>query len=318
VPRARPRPASVAAAVVVAGLATAGLTACGGGNPLASSPPASGRAPITTPTTVPVPPTPPATVAPHKAVTAPTVPPGATPTTTVPPGAGPKTAVTAPTITAGRDGSALLHSVLARAIGQGWVHGVSTSPPAQAGEGTTTFTSDDGPTRGTQNITIGAVAGQIRVVGDRTYILGTPTALQVLFMVPASVAPALGGRWVTLVQGDSDYHSVTVGVTISSFIDEIAFDGKVTAGTTTHDGTTVTILEGRLATADGQGTGVLYLSGGTDPLPSKWEEIGTKGATTITTFTRWGRPVTVTAPSGSVRLPAAPGGTATIATVRPG
>jgi hypothetical protein len=281
-------------------IAVAGLSACGGGLPLSA---AKSTAPASTPTSLPAPRTP-SIVSPPATTPVPKAPSTTTPGTT---------RVKVPTLLDPRSGTALLRSVLAHAIAQHWVHGVATSPATRT-DAATTFTSDDGPGDGIQDITVGSVSGQIRVVGDRTYIRGTPAALVDLFQVPIAVAPELGGRWVTLKPGDSDYHTVTIGVTISSFIGEIAFTGAVTEGTSRVDGVTTTIIEGRLPASAGKGTGVLYLTGTTDPLPQVWEEIGSS-STTRTTFDQWGQAVTVTAPAGATPLPTTPGGTSTAAAV---
>jgi hypothetical protein len=254
-----------------------GLCGCGGGLPARSTAPTTAALPPTSPTTKP----------------------GAT---TPPP---------VPAISPTRPGAALLRSVLADAAAEQWVHAVSVSAatPTQAA---TTFVSDDGPTSGFQDITIGSVSGEIRVVGDLTYIRGTPEALEELFDVPADVATQLSNTWVTLRAGDSEYQTVTVGVTLSSFLGEIAFSGTVNQGTATLGGTPTTVIEGKLSSSGGEGTGALYVSRAPKPLPLLWVQAGSTG-TTRTTFGEWGRAVEVTAPSGAVPLPAAAGGITTIA-----
>jgi hypothetical protein len=298
----------------VAALAVLVLAGCGATTGAATPAPAAPTSAPTTPgTTTPgtaTPGTTPGTATPGTAT------PGTTPGTTTPgtttPGTTPPSTV--PALTDRAPGAALLHTVLADATAQQWVHGTSTSP-AERGAAATSFVSDDGPDRGTQDITVGSLSGAIRVLGDRTYIQGSPESLEALFEVPADIAAPLGGVWITLQPGDSEYHSITIGVTSPSFLQEIAFTGAVTKGTATVAGAAVTVLEGTLAASAGPGTGVLYLTGAAQPLPLTWVEVGSTG-TTRTSFADWGHAVTVSAPSGAVPLPTAPGGVVTMAALR--
>ncbi len=303
-----------------------GVAACGGGHPgqagagpAARPPPGSpvGTTPVgTTPNgTRPTSTASPVTIPPGGTTPGSTTPGSTTPSSTTPPIPTTPTGHSVAPMTPSGPAAALYRTALADARSERWVHGVSTTAPGTAGGAPTTFVSDDGPRNGTQDITVGPVAGHIRVVGTRTYIRGGPQALVDLFGMPEGVAGRLGGRWVQLGPGDSEYTSVTAGVTISSFLSETGFSGPVTEAAGRLGGAPVTVITGALA-AGGTGTGTLYVSDTSRPLPLRWR-IVQGNATTATSFTAWGHAVAVAAPPGAVALPDVPGATITVGFRRP-
>jgi hypothetical protein len=281
---------SVGAALIIGALAVAG---CGSSHPL------RGANPSSTPSTTSTVPTSPSSAPP---VTAPE----ATPST-------PSTALKPMTSTG--PAAALFRTALADADAEHWVHGVSRTAAGGADNVATTSVSDDGPDQGTQEITIGSVAGDIRVIGTTTFIRGGSEALADLFDVPTSIAAGLGATWLILRPGNSEYDSVTEGVTISSFLQETAFSGTVTEASTKLGRTPATVLSGALASAIGVGSGDLYVTRGPRPLPLEWKVVQA-GGTTITTFSDWGHTATVTAPAGAVAIPLSPGGIITVSLTR--
>jgi hypothetical protein len=214
-------------------------------------------------------------------------------------------------------GAALVRTTLADAEAEQWVHGVSRTGAEGTERVATTSISDAGPGRGTQEITIGPIAGNIRVIGTTTYIHGGPQALVDLFDVPTGIATRLGATWLILRPGDSEYSSVTEGVTISSFLQETSFSGLVTEASTKLGRIPAIVISGALPASIGLGSGELYATRGPRPLPLEWK-ITEGGGTTTTTFSDWGHSISVAAPAGAVPIPLSSGGIITVGMVRQG
>ena len=274
-------------------ISAAGLAGCGPGHSAGAAGSATTVAPPTTvaPTTFP-----PTSVAP-------------TPPTTARPGA-----ATLPATASSGPAAPLYRRALADGQAKGWVHGVTTSPAGAGAGAATTIISDDGPDQGTQTITVGTVAGEIRVLRGATYLRGSAVALITLFQVPPAAAAAVSNRWVRLRPTDSVYATVTAGVSISSFLQELALTGRVTQTAAKLAGAPVTVIKGALAAPAGPGLGALDISDGALPLPLVWQDA--RNAVTIT-FSAWGRAVPVAAPAGAITLPAQPSGTITVGMTRP-
>jgi hypothetical protein len=207
----------------------------------------------------------------------------------------------------------LVQSALSSTIHGGSFHYVSKFT---SGGQTQTTVGDAGPASGRQAITIGSDTFTVLVVGTSCYFQGDARQMVENLGVPTSVASAHAGQWISLKPGDLPYQSVYVAVTTRSAISSnIAFAPHQEVGTSTRGGLRVVGITGSMInqTVNGQlqrakGKATLYVTTSRPHLPVVYTENGKIGTTAsnlaasklVMTFSKWGKPVTVTAPKGAV------------------
>ena len=214
-----------------------------------------------------------------------------------------------------RASTALLKSVLDAVNAEGAFHYVSSSTSSSSSSTATKLTQltvgDAGTTSGRQAITIGTSHFEVVVVGSTAYFRGDAVGTSASLGLSASAARAFAGHWISLVSGDAPYQSVYAAVTAGSAIaDNITFTPRTELSTSRVAGRRVIGLKGPLTPIDGQparGTATLYVTAARPHLPVRYVEKGTVGSgssrSTLSfeiSFSGWGTPVAVGAPSGAV------------------
>ncbi|MDE3086036.1 MAG: hypothetical protein KGJ77_04645, partial [Acidobacteriota bacterium] len=115
----------------------------------------------------------------------------------------------------------LVATSLADAGAAGTFHYVSTFASSSArGRVTQVTVGDAGATQGRQDITVNGDRFTVLVIGPSSYFQGDALAMVTSLGVPAPVAQAHAGQWISLVSGDAPYQSVTAAVTTSSALED--------------------------------------------------------------------------------------------------
>ncbi|HTZ09625.1 MAG TPA: hypothetical protein VMB72_11155 [Acidimicrobiales bacterium] len=202
----------------------------------------------------------------------------------------------------------LLRASLAAAEKRGSFHYVSRS----TAQGQTQVTvGDAGRDAGTQVITIGSDTFTVVVLGTACYFKGDAEQMVNQLGLSPSVAAAHNEQWISLAPTDIPYASVYAAVTThQALADNVAFLPHRRLGRSVQRGQHVLGLTGPLVNIKiagqvqkSKGTAHLYVTVSKPHLPVYYTERGTVGGDKTVfsiTFSQWGRPVTVTAPSGAI------------------
>ncbi|HYA67815.1 MAG TPA: hypothetical protein VED63_03690, partial [Acidimicrobiales bacterium] len=201
--------------------------------------------------------------------------------------------------------SRLVREALAAATGAGTFHYVSVS--ASQGVSQTTI-GDAAPDRGRQEITIGSTETfTVLVIGTTVYFQGNAASMQDQLELDPVVAQQHAEQWISLQPSDAPYQSVYAAVTTASALsDSVTISAQEQLAPTTVDATRVIPIEGALLPVDQtptRGTAHLYVRARGSPLPVSFTASGVVSgqATTFrTTFSEWGEPVVVQAPTGAL------------------
>jgi hypothetical protein len=206
-----------------------------------------------------------------------------------------------------------LNAALAAAESAGSFHYVSKTTGS---DGDATTIGVAGRNSGLQQITTtsstnGPASFTVVVVGSTAYFRGDANAIEQNLGLSSSVATQYANDWISLVSSDGAvYSSVYAAVTAHDALTQnIAFKPQQ-LGTATSAGRTLNTVTGSLlpinvpgqGPQDFTGTGTLWVSPKTQR-PVRYEEHGTsqgQTSTTTMTFSRYGAPVSESAPSGAV------------------
>jgi hypothetical protein len=192
----------------------------------------------------------------------------------------------------------LLKQANQNAVARGWAHlAVKISGAGHTG----TYSSDAGPSAGRQVVDIDQDHATVVFLGATAYIQGNAAAVSDYFGFPVSQVPRLTNQWVSLTPSDSGYAAVTDGVTLASALSEVSLDAPFTLAPTQVGGQQVIGISGQLSASDNSGTGpgTLYVTTGSQPLPVEFTATTSDAVQTVT-FSAWGTPVALSAPSGAV------------------
>ena len=171
-----------------------------------------------------------------------------------------------------------------------------------------TVVGDAGKDTGRQVITIGTPAGSeqftLILVSGIVYFQGNALALEDQLGVPASGAPALVSRWISVSQQDGPYAVAAPGIVAADQAQETELVPASTTAITGPGGVQATRIVGTVPGQQGGPSGSGHLDVTTDghvPL-SYVATISLSGVseTSTTTFSAWGKAPTETAPSGAV------------------
>jgi len=176
---------------------------------------------------------------------------------------------------------------------------------------------DAGPTSGRQQITVNAHTFTVLVIGAACYFQGDAVSVTQQLGLPSSLASTYAGRWISLAPSDAPYGPVYAAVTAPTAIaDNVVFRPKRETGITRFAGRRVIGVTGPMTniTVAGQtqvskGTATLEVAAARPHLPARYTENGTiDNARTIfsMTFSHWGEPLSVTAPTGAVSFASIP------------
>jgi hypothetical protein len=206
----------------------------------------------------------------------------------------------------------ILRTALAAAKRVGTFHYVATSSVTGPQGYRQKTLGEAGVDSGRQVITLATQKFVVLVVGSACYLKGNAAALTANLGLPSSIASAHVGQWISLTRADGPYASVYAAVTASSALaDNITITPRHQLRDTRIGGRSVQVITGAIAPLPGaggqaqtpKGTATLAVRTGGSHLPVRYTEQGSiakqKSVSTVT-FTGWGDPVNITAPSGAV------------------
>jgi hypothetical protein len=180
-----------------------------------------------------------------------------------------------------------------------------------SGAGSQKTVGDAGQADGTQTITVtssfGAEQFSLVLVKGVVYFQGNTPAVEDQLGVPATKAPALNGKWVSVSSGDGPYVVLQPGITTADQAKEMPLVASSTQQVTEADGTTATRIRGTVPAQANvpAGTGYLDVAPGSN-LPITYVTTITAGTLTLSstvTFSAWGTAPSPSAPSGAVAWP---------------
>jgi hypothetical protein len=197
----------------------------------------------------------------------------------------------------------LLRRALTQATTLGSVHAVFHVHGAI----TETFIGDIGTSAARRTITQRAGHAEIRFVDGVVYIRGDAGGLVGYFLFPPTRVRALANKWVSIQPTDPDYANISSGVTLADSLQEMTLVGKLSKShPQTLHGQRVIAISGGIKKPDKTGSATIYVRASGEPLPVEvTERVKVAGAGTVTflvTFSGWGTPVVVTAPSDAIPL----------------
>jgi hypothetical protein len=205
----------------------------------------------------------------------------------------------------------LLKKALADGQARRSLHYVSVSSYADGAK--VTIVGDVNRTAGFQTIVISADGERgtmaIELIGNEAYFRGDRLALVAFQGLTPAQAMAAAGRWVSVVPSDPSFTDTAAALTVASVISEVSLTPPLGAAKASSlAGRPVVDLSGAWV---GSGvpqhaTAELAVSKGAVPLPVRFSgaagTIGSDQFLETTVLSRWGEPVSVTAPRTSVPL----------------
>jgi hypothetical protein len=221
-----------------------------------------------------------------------------------------------PGLTAAQQNTVVATSVINAAddsmLTQKGVHVVITdqaASPAGTAAGPTTsaaaqrIVADIGTVTGTETITDGTTNAAIRITSKAAYFTGDPTGLTAYLGLSKASADKVASRWVAIKSGTTEYQALAAENTIASVPSSLlpSAADAVQVRTATMDGQKTYVLDWKAAASgsDPAYTAQLILTVTPQILPVS-ETIATSGASKTVTFSRWGSPFTVTAPTSVI------------------
>ena len=153
---------------------------------------------------------------------------------------------------------------------------------------------------GKQTVAINKELASVVLMPDGSaFISGNSQGLTSFFALPASMLPALVGRWASVVPSDSVYRGVTGNVTLQSALANVTPSGPLVEGKRTKvDGQWVRSILGSVP--GGGGRLILFVNANKRSLPVEAIESGGSSRGEIVTFSHWGEQVSLDRPSQSV------------------
>jgi hypothetical protein len=178
---------------------------------------------------------------------------------------------------------------------------VSTGGDAQ------TIVGDAGLTNGRQAITFVSNCGteqfSLLLVGSTVYFQGNTPAIEDQLGVSATAAPNLQTKWVTVSSGDGPYSILEPGITSASQSSQMPLTATSSTKLEVGGVSAIRISGSVPATQDAPaGTGSLVIAQNSD-LPISYASSVSDGSVVLdfnTTFSAWGTPPTVSAPTSTV------------------
>jgi hypothetical protein len=214
-----------------------------------------------------------------------------------------------------RHGAALWANAVAAARVAGSLHYVEVST---TNDSVVTIVGDVNRVAGTQTITVRSTTHphsktdngtvQIEVVARTAYVKGDVGGLGYAIGVPSSVAPQLTGKWIAITpSAPQNLYSITAAeLTLGSVVQNFAMKGPFTVGSKSRVGGSHVVAVHGYESGTGKTvvhqTFELKASGTPLPLASSSPAVGKKIGKTQNLYSRWGEPVSVTAPTGAIPI----------------
>jgi hypothetical protein len=182
------------------------------------------------------------------------------------------------------------------------VHVVITDRAA-GGALTQSIVADIGADTSTETITYGAATATIRITRQAAYFTGDAAGLRAYLGLSAAAAARVGSRWVVIKADQSEYQDLASENTIASLPSSILPSSASTTQlvSQTIGGQKAYVLAWQ-ATASGSNAVIsarLVLAATPQVLPVS-ETITTSSESKTVSFTRWGAPFAVAAPSATI------------------
>jgi len=171
---------------------------------------------------------------------------------------------------------------------------------------------DARPSSGSESVSVGGDRFSVVLTGPEAYFDGDATALRDQLGLPEATASADAGRWISLQPSDGPFPSIEEGVTTSAALAQVLMAPLVASPAHRTDGVLLSRITGRIP--HGQvlaGSALLDLMS-RSKLPAAYSAHGSDGGqpwSSTIAFSRWGKPVAVTAPAGALPFASLPGST---------
>jgi hypothetical protein len=206
-----------------------------------------------------------------------------------------------PGLTAAQQNTVVATSVINAAddsmLTQKGVHVVITDQAAGADQ---RIVADIGAVNGTETITDGTTSAAIRITSKAAYFTGDPTGLTAYLGLSKKSADKAASHWVAIKAGTTEYQALAAENTIaeipSSLLPSAADAVQVRTATISGRKTYVLTWKAAASGSSPAYNAQLIMTVTPQVLPVS-ETIATAGASKTVTFSRWGSPVTVTAPA---------------------
>jgi hypothetical protein len=197
--------------------------------------------------------------------------------------------------------SALVSLAIQNAEASGWVH--ETSVLTGSGHKVTSA-NDVGTTEGRQVIDSNGAHATVLVVGGNAYIYADSRAIATYFEISTTNPQKYANRWLEVPALSSGFSTVSDAVTLTSDFGHVALTGNFTEGRTEMvDGHKVVPISGHIAATPQTpaADGTLYVTTTGTVLPVEFRLAG-KGLRSTTSWSRWGHPVQIAAPTSPTLL----------------
>jgi len=210
-----------------------------------------------------------------------------------------------PALSAAPSSSAAAAALQAKAIADaqnaGWVHEVGHGHiPGH----TFSARNDIGFFEGRQVIDSDKSHAEVVQIGQNAYIRGNASAIADYFGLTKNDPQQLANTWLSLKPSDGpEYSTVIDAVTLKSDFGHVTVPAPLTKGhPVTIGGKRCIPITGHTTQPEvGAVTLTLYVTDSKHPLPVELKGVSKKGTST-TTWTRWGKPVILTAPPDAIPL----------------
>jgi hypothetical protein len=204
----------------------------------------------------------------------------------------------------------VLTTALAAATSSGTVH---FQLLGTEGGKTESIVGDASGSDGREIITAGTVKIEALVVGGAAFVEGNAGGLEDQMELSAADAATYAGKWISIASTDAPYASLTKAVTLASTLSELRPTGTLTlTAPTTKASKRVVGVHGNLpggAVKGTTGSATLYVSTAHPTVPIVFDAVQTTSGTketSVGTFTNWGKPLDLTAPTTSVAFSSLP------------
>jgi hypothetical protein len=210
----------------------------------------------------------------------------------------------------GKTAAEILKAATAAATKAGSAHYVLS---AVEGTSSQTISGDSSMTDGQQTVEQGAQHIQVVYVGGVAYVQGNASGLTSAMGFPATVATNYANKWIAVHSTDSLFKSIVSAVTLTGTLAQLNPTGALTVtAPTTVAGRQAVGVKGGLPGTPQQGVAgstTLFVAT-TDPtVPLEFSGTAAQGTQHVVdkgTFTDWGKPLKLTAPTGSVPFSSVP------------
>jgi hypothetical protein len=155
-----------------------------------------------------------------------------------------------------------------------------------------------------QTVAVGKGRASTLLTGGAAYLSGNSAGMTSYFGLPSTLIQTLAGRWISVQATDAAFESVTANLSLPAALAEVTPSGKLVAGKRLRvRGQNVRSIAGTAPGGGGRLT--LFVAADARSLPVQAVESqgsGTSARGEIVTFSRWGEPVHVSAPTGAVPI----------------